>query len=143
MYVFHVVEMIIWVLFLQVVPGNILFCSVVLTLEMKPQGNGVSRVHKANNIQVEGPNWMLIAAGALLSTLSVRLGYKLKQALDSKPKQNATTVQKGTYGRIPIFLLFYVYFLYLILYPKVITMLYSKWFCDLNGSDLSFVFSGF
>ncbi|XP_057456878.1 uncharacterized protein LOC130747846 [Lotus japonicus] len=62
---------------------------------MKPQSNGVSRVHKANNIQVEGPNWMLIAAGALLSTLSVRLGYKLKQALDSKPKQNATTVQKG------------------------------------------------
>lgn len=114
MYVFHVVEMIIWVLFLQVVPGNILFCSVVLTLEMKPQSNGVSRVHKANNIQVEGPNWMLIAAGALLSTLSVRLGYKLKQALDSKPKQNATTVQKGTYGRIPIFLLFYVYFLYFI-----------------------------
>ncbi|XP_020214992.1 uncharacterized protein LOC109798953 [Cajanus cajan] len=64
---------------------------------MKPQTNGVSRAHnhKANNIQVEGPNWVIFAAGALLSTLSIRLGYKLKQALDSKPKQNATTVQKG------------------------------------------------
>ncbi|KAK7263968.1 hypothetical protein RJT34_31568 [Clitoria ternatea] len=62
---------------------------------MKPQTNGVSRDHKANNIQVEGPNWLLIAAGALLSTLSVRLGYKLKQALDSKPKLKEPTIQKG------------------------------------------------
>ncbi|XP_027353792.1 uncharacterized protein LOC113864368 [Abrus precatorius] len=67
---------------------------------MKPQTNGVSRAHKANNTQVEGPNWLLIAAGALLSTLSVRLGYKLKQALDSKPKQSATTIQKGN-GKAP------------------------------------------
>ncbi|XP_061353288.1 uncharacterized protein LOC133298061 isoform X1 [Gastrolobium bilobum] len=62
---------------------------------MKRQTNGVSRFHKANNAQVEGPNWLLIAAGALLSTLSIRFGYKLKQALDSKPKQNATTTQKA------------------------------------------------
>lgn len=62
---------------------------------MKPQTNG-SRVHKANHTRVEGPNWLIIAAGALLSTLSIRLGYKLKQALDSKPKHNATTILKGT-----------------------------------------------
>ncbi|RDX89593.1 hypothetical protein CR513_28667 [Mucuna pruriens] len=62
---------------------------------MKPQTNTVSRAHKANNIQVEGPNWIIFAAGALLSTLSIRLGYKLKQALDSKPKQHAATIQKG------------------------------------------------
>lgn len=64
---------------------------------MKPQTNGMSRAHKANNTQIEGPNWLIFAAGALLSTLSIRLGYKLKQALDSKPKQNATTGQKGPY----------------------------------------------
>nr|ACU24497.1 unknown [Glycine max] len=59
---------------------------------MKPQTNGMSRAHKANNnTQFEGPNWLIFAAGALLSTLSIRLGYKLKQAVDSKPKQNATT----------------------------------------------------
>ncbi|MED6113084.1 hypothetical protein PIB30_067673 [Stylosanthes scabra] len=63
---------------------------------MKPQNSGVSRVQKGNHpTQVEGPNWILIAAGALLSTLSVRLGYKLKQALDSKPKQNSASVPKG------------------------------------------------
>ncbi|KAG4966793.1 hypothetical protein AAZX31_12G013600 [Glycine max] len=62
---------------------------------MKPQTSGMSRAHKANNTQIEGPNWLIFAAGALLSTLSIRLGYKLKQALDSKPKQNATTGQKG------------------------------------------------
>jgi len=65
---------------------------------MKPHANGVSRGHKANGTtQVEGPNWLIFAAGALLSTLSIRLGYKLKQALDSKPKQNATSIQKGPY----------------------------------------------
>lgn len=74
-----------------------IFCSSVLALKMKQQGNGVSRVRKGNNVnaRVEGSNWLLIAAGALLSTLSIRLGYKLKQALDSKPKQNASTLQKG------------------------------------------------
>ncbi|KAI4295244.1 hypothetical protein L6164_035310 [Bauhinia variegata] len=56
---------------------------------MKPQTNGVPRVHKTSNFQGEGPNWLLIAAGALLSTLSIRLGYKLKQALDSKQQENA------------------------------------------------------
>lgn len=31
---------------------------------------------------MDGPNWILIAGGALLSTLSIRLGYKLRQASD-------------------------------------------------------------
>ncbi|MBA0844020.1 hypothetical protein Goarm_001152, partial [Gossypium armourianum] len=47
------------------------------------------------NFQGEGPNWILIAGGALLSTLSVRLGYKLKQALDIKQQDNATASLKG------------------------------------------------
>lgn len=54
-------------------------------MKMKAQSssNGSSRVHK--NGGEEGPTWIIIAAGALLSTLSIRLGYKLKQAIDSKP----------------------------------------------------------
>ncbi|XWS58694.1 hypothetical protein CRYUN_Cryun08bG0056700 [Craigia yunnanensis] len=55
----------------------------------------VSRVQKSKKFQGEGPNWILIAGGALLSTLSIHLGYKLKQALDSKQQDNATTSLKG------------------------------------------------
>ncbi|TYI47654.1 hypothetical protein E1A91_D13G189400v1 [Gossypium mustelinum] len=55
----------------------------------------VSRGQKSKNFQGEGPNWILIAGGALLSTLSVRLGYKLKQALDIKQQDNATASLKG------------------------------------------------
>jgi hypothetical protein len=69
---------------------------------MKPQTNGSSRVHKSNkHSREEGPPWLIIAAGAVLSTLSIRLGYKLRQATDSKPtpKQNAaTTILKGGRG---------------------------------------------
>ena len=44
-----------------------------------------------------GPNWnwMLIAGGALLSTLSIRLGYKLKQAIDTKHHDSTTNGLKG------------------------------------------------
>ncbi|XP_019160942.1 PREDICTED: uncharacterized protein LOC109157541 isoform X1 [Ipomoea nil] len=56
---------------------------------MKSRANGTSRAQKSKALQGEGPNWVLIAGGALLSTLSVRLGYKLKQVLDAK-QQNTT-----------------------------------------------------
>nr|GLL19654.1 uncharacterized protein LOC109157541 isoform X1 [Ipomoea trifida] len=56
---------------------------------MKSRTNGISRAQKSKALQGEGPNWVLIAGGALLSTLSVRLGYKLKQVLDVK-QQNTT-----------------------------------------------------
>jgi hypothetical protein len=62
---------------------------------MKPRTNGVPRAQKSKNFQGEGPNWILIAGGALLSTLSIRLGYKLKQALDAKPQENAKDSLKG------------------------------------------------
>ena len=55
-------------------------------MKMKAQSSSSSngsRVHK--NGGEEGATWIIIAAGALLSTLSIRLGYKLKQAIDSKP----------------------------------------------------------
>lgn len=62
---------------------------------MKSRTGGVSRGQKAKNIQGEGANWILIAGGALLSTLSIRLGYKLKQVLDSKQQANASNTMKG------------------------------------------------
>ncbi|CAN8230284.1 unnamed protein product [Cochlearia groenlandica] len=50
--------------------------------------NGISKHQGADKFCGEGPNWILIAGGALLSTLSIRFGYKLKQTLDSKPRSN-------------------------------------------------------
>ncbi|KAE9620211.1 hypothetical protein Lal_00019710 [Lupinus albus] len=67
---------------------------------MKAQTHGGSRAHKSSNTKVEGPSWVLIAAGALFSTLSIRLGYNLMKTHhsklnESKPKQNASNVHKG------------------------------------------------
>ncbi|KAL3512601.1 hypothetical protein ACH5RR_025318 [Cinchona calisaya] len=62
---------------------------------MKPITNGVRRPQRQNGFQSGGPNWVLIAGGALLSTLSIRLGYKLKQALDMKPPDNTSHSLKG------------------------------------------------
>ncbi|XP_012070266.1 uncharacterized protein LOC105632485 isoform X2 [Jatropha curcas] len=56
---------------------------------MKSRTNGIPRGQKERNFHGEGPNWILIAGGALLSTLSIRLGYKLKQTLESKQQTNA------------------------------------------------------
>lgn len=61
---------------------------------MKPRSGVGSRDQKSKTIQGEGPNWVLIVGGALLSTLSIRLGYKMKQALDAKQPEDA--VMKGT-----------------------------------------------
>ncbi|CAA6669520.1 unnamed protein product [Spirodela intermedia] len=44
----------------------------------------IQRSHKLKQAQVDGANWMLIMGGALLSTLSIRLGWKLKQIFDTK-----------------------------------------------------------
>lgn len=62
---------------------------------MNTRNSRVSRGQKSKKFQGEGPNWILIAGGALLSTLSVRLGYKLKQALDTQQQDNATASLKG------------------------------------------------
>ena len=62
---------------------------------MNTRSGWVSRGQKSKKFQGERPNWILIAGGALLSTLSIRLGYKLKQSLDSKQQDNATTSLKG------------------------------------------------
>ncbi|CAN6987886.1 unnamed protein product [Brassica rapa subsp. trilocularis] len=58
---------------------------------MSTRRNGISRHQRVENSRGEGgPNWILIAGGALLSTLSIRFGYKLKQSVDSKPHPDAT-----------------------------------------------------
>ncbi|OVA18419.1 hypothetical protein BVC80_1833g85 [Macleaya cordata] len=62
---------------------------------MKPRTNGAPRAHKSENFQGQGPNWILFAGGALLSTLSVRLGYKLKQFLDTRRLDNASDSLTG------------------------------------------------
>ena len=67
----------------------------LLALKMNSRSGRVSRGQKSKTFQGEGPNWILIAGGALLSTLSIRLGYKLKQAFDTKQQDNATTSLKG------------------------------------------------
>lgn len=61
---------------------------------MKPRTNGAPRAQNSRNFQGEGPNWVLLAGGALLSTLSIRLGFKLKQALDIKQQENESNVLK-------------------------------------------------
>ncbi|VVB11292.1 unnamed protein product [Arabis nemorensis] len=57
---------------------------------MSERRNEISRHQRIESFRGEGPNWLLIAGGALLSTLSIRLGYKLKQSIDSKPHSNGT-----------------------------------------------------
>ncbi|KAH0451628.1 hypothetical protein IEQ34_018927 [Dendrobium chrysotoxum] len=52
---------------------------------MKSKANGsMQRAQMVDRVNGDGPNWILIAGGALLSTLSIRIGCKLKQALEAK-----------------------------------------------------------
>ncbi|GMI88765.1 hypothetical protein like AT4G27610 [Hibiscus trionum] len=63
---------------------------------MNTRGGQVSRGPRSKCFQGEGQNWIFIAGGALLSTLSIRFGFKLKQTLDTKQQNNASTRSKGT-----------------------------------------------
>ncbi|KAK9055966.1 hypothetical protein SSX86_027053 [Deinandra increscens subsp. villosa] len=63
---------------------------------MKPNTNEMLGAQRGNKFQGQGPNWILIAGGALLSTLSVRLGFRLKQVLDSKqPRNNGSGLKEN------------------------------------------------
>ncbi|KAL5229744.1 hypothetical protein ABZP36_028520 [Zizania latifolia] len=65
---------------------------------MKSKANGsIQKSGKVNHAQGGGPSWVLVAGGVLLSTLSVRLGCKLKQMFDTK-KQNSTRKAKRRSG---------------------------------------------
>ncbi|CAI0410554.1 unnamed protein product [Linum tenue] len=65
---------------------------------MRPRSNGVSRSQREQRFEGGGPNWILIAGGALLSTLTIRLGSKLKQTLDSRRETNASNGLPGNEG---------------------------------------------
>ncbi|XP_072990070.1 uncharacterized protein [Typha latifolia] len=57
---------------------------------MSSKTNGpIQRSGKIKHVQGEGPNWILVAGGALLSTLSIRLVCKLKQTFEIKRHDNA------------------------------------------------------
>ncbi|WZZ76235.1 hypothetical protein YC2023_087605 [Brassica napus] len=63
-------------------------------MSTRRNNNGFSKAEK-----VCGPNWILIAGGALLSTLSIRFGWRLRQSsLDFNPQiqSNASLGFKGT-----------------------------------------------
>lgn len=69
---------------------------------MKPKTNGsTQRTQQLRQVQGEGPNWVLIAGGALLSTLSIRIGCRLKQAFDAKRSNNAHNGLKENGKRVP------------------------------------------
>ncbi|KAJ0648830.1 hypothetical protein HanPI659440_Chr15g0596311 [Helianthus annuus] len=76
---------------------------------MKPNINEMLGAQKGQKIQGQGPNWILIAGGALISTLSVRLGYRLKQAFDSTQPKNSSSGLKGIINHQPVS--FWTYFL--------------------------------
>ncbi|KAL9247050.1 hypothetical protein vseg_020521 [Gypsophila vaccaria] len=65
---------------------------------MKSRSKSDAKVQKLNGSQGEGPNWVLVLGGALLSTLSIRLGYKLRQAVDGKQRDNADSKANGKYA---------------------------------------------
>lgn len=63
---------------------------------MKPKSDrAISRTQKTKCVEGEGLNWVIIAGGALLSTLSFRLVCKLKQAVKTKLPDSDNSVLKG------------------------------------------------
>ncbi|CAM8968454.1 unnamed protein product [Rhodiola kirilowii] len=52
--------------------------------------NGMSKAQGSRSFQGQRPHWAIIAGGALLSSLSIRLGYMLKQALDGKQQTHGS-----------------------------------------------------
>lgn len=74
----------------------LILVGLVFILTMKPKTAGSIKRGHSKHIQAEGPNWILLAGGALLSTLSIRIGCKLKQALfDRKHMDNTHDFYKG------------------------------------------------
>uniref|UniRef100_A0ACD5TD47 Uncharacterized protein n=1 Tax=Avena sativa TaxID=4498 RepID=A0ACD5TD47_AVESA len=58
----------------------------------------IQKAGRVNHVQGEGANWVLVAGGVLLSTLSVRLGCKLKQMFDMKKQNSSTSKAKRRSG---------------------------------------------
>ncbi|KAL0891138.1 hypothetical protein Bca101_015121 [Brassica carinata] len=58
---------------------------------MSTRSNGFSKQQQRAE-KVCGPNWILIAGGALLSTLSIRFGWRLRQSLDFNPQSSSASL---------------------------------------------------
>ncbi|XP_038888200.1 uncharacterized protein LOC120078072 isoform X2 [Benincasa hispida] len=63
--------------------------------KMTPRTSRGPRAQKSRISSSEGPNLVLIAGGALLSTLSIRLGFKLKQAFDTRQLKDSDSSLTG------------------------------------------------
>lgn len=75
----------VWVLYLQTQLKKL----VVVRMKTKTS-RSLQRSGRGNHVRGGGPNWVLVAGGVLLSTLSVRLGCKLKQLFDGKQENNTS-----------------------------------------------------
>lgn len=65
-------------------------------VNMKPKTDrAISRTQKPKFVEGEGLNWVIIAGGALLSTLSFRLVCKLKQAVTKNLPTSDSNGSKG------------------------------------------------
>lgn len=64
---------------------------------MKSKEDGSIKRGQRSLIQVhgEGPNWILIAGTALISTLAVRLGFRLNHFFQNKNSNDDTSATKG------------------------------------------------
>ncbi|XP_051148208.1 uncharacterized protein LOC127263215 isoform X2 [Andrographis paniculata] len=61
---------------------------------MKPRAREAYRRSRYSGERV--PNWIPMAGGVLLSALSMRLGYKLKQLRDAKQSEDSSKLSKGS-----------------------------------------------
>lgn len=91
-----------------------------MDFKMKPRTNEVSR--RSRGLQEEGPNWVLIAGSALLSTLAIRLGYKVKQVLDTKKPENSNNNLKG----MKIWRLFLSFIIYYFIFIFVLSLCFKN-----------------
>ncbi|XP_020589747.1 uncharacterized protein LOC110031052 isoform X2 [Phalaenopsis equestris] len=63
---------------------------------MTSKANGsIQRSEKLKHVEEASPNWVIIVGGALLSTLSIRLCCKLKQAFEVKKSTKTHVSSKG------------------------------------------------
>ncbi|KAG0457604.1 hypothetical protein HPP92_022761 [Vanilla planifolia] len=56
---------------------------------------GIKRPEMPNHVREEGPNWVIILGGALLSTLSIKLCCKLKQVFHQKRPTRTRVLPRG------------------------------------------------
>uniref|UniRef100_A0ACD5ZH44 Uncharacterized protein n=1 Tax=Avena sativa TaxID=4498 RepID=A0ACD5ZH44_AVESA len=66
---------------------------------MKSKTNrGIQKAGRVDHLQGGGPNWVLVAGGVLLSTLSVKLGCKLRQMFDMKQQNSSSKAERRSGG---------------------------------------------